>query len=219
MGDPRKFRKKYDTPRHPWQKTRIEEEIVLKKEYGLKNKVQIWKMESKLKSFKDQAKNLITQASEQADKERKQLFAKLEKIGLLQANAKLDDILGLSIQDIMKRRLQTLVVKNGLARTMKQARQLIVHQHIKVGTKQITMPSYLVPVADEVKINYVERSSFSKPDHPERPGAEELAKKMISRPGPEEKEEVKVEVPAKEEVKVESSAEVVLEKKAGEAEQ
>ena len=44
MGDPRKTRKKYDTPQHPWQKERMDQESVFLKEYGLKNKKEIWKM-------------------------------------------------------------------------------------------------------------------------------------------------------------------------------
>ena len=59
MGDPRRLKKKYNTPQHPWQKTRIETEAVLRKEYGLKNKKEIWKMATQFKNFSDQAKRLI----------------------------------------------------------------------------------------------------------------------------------------------------------------
>ena len=38
MGDPRKLRKKYYPPSHPWQKIRIDEEKILMKDYGFKNK-------------------------------------------------------------------------------------------------------------------------------------------------------------------------------------
>ena len=34
MGDPKKLRKKYEPPRHPWQASRIESEKILFKEYG-----------------------------------------------------------------------------------------------------------------------------------------------------------------------------------------
>ena len=38
MGNPKRHRKKYSTPAHPWQRARIEEERELSKEYGFKNK-------------------------------------------------------------------------------------------------------------------------------------------------------------------------------------
>ena len=38
MGDPKKNRKKYQTPTTAWSKSRIEEEAVLVKEFGFKNK-------------------------------------------------------------------------------------------------------------------------------------------------------------------------------------
>jgi len=59
MGDPRKIRKKYQTPSHPWIKSRIDEEKVLTREFGTKNKKEIWKMETVLKNFKTQSKHLI----------------------------------------------------------------------------------------------------------------------------------------------------------------
>ena len=67
----------------------------------------------------------------------------------------------------MERRLQTQVVRRGLARTMKQARQMIVHRHIMVGDKIITSPSYLVKAEEEDKIKFAPKSPFSNPDHPE----------------------------------------------------
>ena len=41
MGDPKKIRKSYRTPSHPWQKQRIVEEDELLKTYGIKNKTHI----------------------------------------------------------------------------------------------------------------------------------------------------------------------------------
>ncbi len=168
MGDPKHQRKKYKTPSHPWQKQRIEEEKVLKKEYGLKNKKEIWKMESFLKRFKQQAKYLITQTSAQAKKEEKQLIQKLSKLNLVSDNAKMDDILGLDIKNILDRRLQTQVFLKGLARSVNQARQLITHGHIFVGNKKVTIPSYLVRIDEEAKIKFDEKSGFANPEHPER---------------------------------------------------
>ncbi|MEK6916686.1 MAG: 30S ribosomal protein S4, partial [Nanoarchaeota archaeon] len=74
MGDPRKLRKKYSTPTHPWQKLRIDEEKELMKSYGFKNKVELWKLNSKLRNFKSQVKKLIPKKDEASQKQKQELI-------------------------------------------------------------------------------------------------------------------------------------------------
>jgi small subunit ribosomal protein S4 len=168
MGDPRKLRAKYSGPMQPWSMTRIEEERILKQDYGLKNKKEIWKISSKLKNYADQAKRLIAAQGKQAELEKTQLISKLNKFGLVKQNAQMDDVLSLNIKNLLDRRLQTVVFKKGYARTTKQARQYITHQHIMINNRLITSPSYLVTMAEEPQIAFKEKSSLNNPDHPER---------------------------------------------------
>lgn len=168
MGDPRKQRKKFSKPAHPWQKERIEEENILSEEYGFKAKKEIWKMKSGLKSLSEQAKNLIALKTAQAEKEKKQLLYKLQSLGLVQKTAQLEDVLGITLKDFLGRRLQTLVYKKGMANSMDQARQFIVHRHIIVAGEKITNPSYLVSKKEEDSIEFSPNSKLSSPDHPER---------------------------------------------------
>lgn len=169
MGDPKKARKTYETPMHPWNKGRIEEENVLVKEYGMKNKREIYKMRSILKNFKDQAKNLIALKTSQGAKEKSQMLAKLTRLGLLkQQTDSLDPILDLMLRDILERRLQTQVYKKGLARSVDQARQFIIHGHITVADKKMTSPSYMLMVAEEAALNFAPNSALNNIDHPER---------------------------------------------------
>jgi len=177
MGDPKKIRKKYETPRHPWVGSRIEEERQLRREYGLRNKQEIWKMGTQLTRFKDRAKKLLARTDAQAQKEAKQLIDRTVTLGLLKKGATFDDILGLNIKDIMERRLQTLLIKKLLARTPKQARQMITHRHVTLGGKVITSPGYVVSVAEESTIAFVGRSAFMAESHPERFSEEELLQK------------------------------------------
>ncbi len=181
MGDPKKHRKKYKTPSHPWQKDRIEEEEALFQEYGLKNKKELWKMKSLLSAFAHQAKKLIASTTPQTQLEKKQLLNRLLSLGLLSATAPLEDALALDIKKILERRLQTLVFKKTLAKTSKQARQFIIHGHISIGDKKITVPSYLVPKTEEDQILFIPTSSLASLEHPERvvekPKEEKLAKK------------------------------------------
>lgn len=178
MGDPRKTRKKYDTPEHPWIAGRIEEEREVRKQFGTKNKKEIYKMDSALKRFKDQAKTLVSRTDNQAVVEREQMVNKMVSLGLVKTGATLDDILSLTVTDIMNRRLQTVLVKRLLARSPKQARQLIVHGHVIVGDKLITSPSYLVRVDEEARIGFRNSSPFVNEQHPERFSEEELKKQQ-----------------------------------------
>jgi len=166
MGDPRRLTSHVRGPGHPWQKERIEEEKIFLREYGLKNKEELWRLTTKVKDFTQQAKRLIAATGKQADLEKQQLFARLQRLGLISAGAKLDDILSLNLKNILDRRLQSVVYRKGFARSVKQARQFITHQHVLVGGKIVTAPSYLVPVVEEHNVTLI--GGLSKADHPER---------------------------------------------------
>lgn len=177
MGDPRKTRKKYETPGHPWIASRIESERDIRRSFGTKSKREIYKMETFLKRFKDQAKSLTSRTDAQAEKERAQMMDRMTSLGLIKVGSGLDDILSLSTTDIMNRRLQTIMVKGLLARTPKQARQLITHGHVLVDGKVITSPSYIVKISEESNITFKASSPFNNEQHPERFSEEELRAK------------------------------------------
>ena len=191
MGSPKKQRKKFSAPSHPWQKERILKEQELVREYGLKRKYEIWKMSSILKNFTSQAKNLITAKTTQSEKERSQLLKKLSSLGLINQNAKIEDVLSLTLKDVMERRLQTLLYRKHMARTIKQARQFIVHQQVAVGDKKITAPSYLVPLTEENGIQFAPGSAFIDANHPERIVDEK--KEIAAKPNAEVKKEKSAE--------------------------
>ncbi len=171
MGDQKFQRKRYSTPRHPWEKERIgtEREIVTK--YGLKNKRELWKAEATLSSYRAQARTLQAKVRYNdpiAEKQFQLLLKKLDRLSLLSEGAMLDDILALNIENILDRRLQTLVYQLNMATTMKQARQLITHGHIKLGDHVVTIPSIAVQKGEEDSITYNEKSPFSDDKHPIR---------------------------------------------------
>ncbi len=173
MGDPRFNRKTYETPKHPWEAERIKEEWELQKKYGLKNKREIWKAKSILRNFRAQARQLqakLRYGDKQAERQQKQLFEKLTRLGILnEANATLDAVLSLTVDDILMRRLQTIVYLKGLARTPKQARQFIVHGHISIGDRRVTIPGYLVRKDEEELISFHPHSPLADELHPMRP--------------------------------------------------
>ena len=168
MGDPKRLRKKYSTPGQPWNAAAIEREKALTHEYGLQNKREIFRATSFVKKYRAIAKRLIVDQSAQALKEKDQMLTKLQQIGLLGSGANPGDVLGLETKDLLERRLQTVVFRKGLARSIKQARQFITHRHIKVGNKEITAPSYIVSVKEEAEITFKDNSALSSLEHPER---------------------------------------------------
>lgn len=147
----RRSRKQYKRPKKPWDKNRIKNEWILIKEYGLKNKHELWRAQSILRKFRRMARELIAVS----EKKRVQvLMNKLVKLGILGKDSTLDDVLSLTIRDILDRRLQTVVFKRGLSKSVKQARQLIVHGHICIDGIRIKSPSMLVPKDLEEKLEY-----------------------------------------------------------------
>jgi small subunit ribosomal protein S4 len=161
MGDPKRQRKKYEAPRFPWSKTELSEELRLLGEYGLRNKRELWRHHYMISKYRTLARQLLAQPEDERVVLEKQLINKLTFIRVIPENADLDDVLDLSVEQILARRLQTLVFKNGLARTPYQARQLIVHGHISIKGKKVTVPSYLVPGNEEASIQYNSSSPFA----------------------------------------------------------
>lgn len=167
MGDPKKQRRQYDTPQHPWQADRIKKEAELVKTFGFRNKREIWKITSELHRMKGKAKELTAKHNAQAEKEREQLVARLCKLGILPEGAKLEQILDLTPEDLMKRRLQTIILSKNMAHSIKQARQFIKHGHILIGDRIVDMPSYMVSSVEESQISFSPSSPFTAADHPE----------------------------------------------------
>jgi len=153
----RKIKKKLKKPRRPWDKERMKEESMLMKTYGLRRKREIWKTESILRSFRRRAREL---AAKKDKVQEKVLLEKLDKMGLLSESVSLDDVLGLSLENILERRLQTLTLRKNLANTPKHARQLITHGHIAVDGRRIIYPGFLVPRDLENKISVYEGSKI-----------------------------------------------------------
>lgn len=138
--------KQYSKPRRPYDKARIDEEAKIIKEYGLKNKREIWRADARIKRIRTLAKRLVTAD----EKQRKDLFNKLGKIGLNVST--IADVLSLDKKDYLNRRLQTIVYKKNMVPTIKTARQMIVHRKVMVDGKVLNVPSYIVPVELENKI-------------------------------------------------------------------
>ena len=172
MGDPKFSRKKYDTPSHPWEGERIANENELLRKYGLKNKQELWRTETQLRVFRQRARELqakVRYGDTQAEKERDELMARLDNLGVISNEASLDDILTLDVETLLGRRLQTLAYMKGLSNSAKQARQFIVHGHVSIDGKKVSIPGYMVKRSEEEAIDYLGYSPLADDMHPARP--------------------------------------------------
>ena len=202
MGDPKFSRRKYETPAHPWEGERIKAENDLLMKYGLKNKRELWRAQSLVRSLRAQSRELQARTrtgDPQAKTETDQLLARCARLSLLPLEgATLNDVLLLTTENILARRLQTMVFRKGLAYSPKQARQFIVHGHAAVGSRKVTIPGYLVKRGEEDQIQYHVTSPIANDLHPMRPKPEELqakAQEEAVKKEREEKEEIKVAKP------------------------
>ena len=208
MGDPKFPSKHYNTPSHPWQKVRIEEESGLIHQYGLKNKREIWRANTKVREMRRQARKLTANSSdEQAQKEKNLLLAKLNRLGMLEQNSGLEDVLRMTPENVLDRRLQTQVYLQGLSSTVKQARQLIVHGHISIDGAVVRVPGILVTKLQEKNISYSPTSALNSDLHPVRPRIQEKYDDEMEESVEEEKADVKGIEEKAEDAKTENKAE------------
>jgi len=188
MGDPKFSRRKYDTPSHPWEGERIASENELLKKYGLKNKQELWRTETQLRVFRHRARELqakVRYGDTQAEREKDELMTRLNNLGVISEEASLDDILTLNVESLLGRRLQTLAYMKGLSNSAKQARQFIVHGHVSIDGKKVTIPGYMVKRAEEEAIDYLGYSPLADDMHPARP-RDELDAEVPQAPAPKD---------------------------------
>jgi small subunit ribosomal protein S4 len=187
MGYPGKNRKSYETPKHPWQAARMASEVELVKRYGLRNKKEVWKAHSGLKKYRELARKLLAESTKgklsgHVKTDSDNILNRLKRYSLLKTDGVLDDILSLDVTNFLERRLQTQVHKQGLANTIKQARQFIVHGHISVDGKKVTVPGYIVSAEEELRLDYYGNSPLSGESHPSRPT--QVAKGIVQEQAP-----------------------------------
>ena|SRR3989338_2286319 len=138
---------KFSRPRKPYEAVRIKEENVLLEKYALKNKKEVWKTIAKVNYFRRRAMSL----AKAPIAEQEVFFGKLRELGL-PANS-IADVLALNVENILQRRLPTVLHRKGLASTVREARQMIVHKRVFIESKINNTPSYLVPVSEEDKLS------------------------------------------------------------------
>jgi len=152
MGDPRKAKKSYTRPRSIWTSDQISSELYVVGSYGLRNKKELWKAQTEIARIRNQARALLAISTDVRHEKETKLLNYLSRLGIVEDSSTLDDILNLKIEDILERRLQTLVMKRSNLKSPYQARQIVVHGHVSIGDRKINLPGYLVKKDEETQI-------------------------------------------------------------------
>jgi small subunit ribosomal protein S4 len=152
MGDPRKAKKSYTRPRSIWTSDQISSELYVVGSYGLRNKKELWKAQTEIARIRNQARALLAISTDVRHEKETKLLSYLSRLGIVEDSSTLDDILNLKIEDILERRLQTLVMKRSNLKSPYQARQIVVHGHVSIGDRKINLPGYLVKKDEETQI-------------------------------------------------------------------
>jgi small subunit ribosomal protein S4 len=152
LGDPHKPKKTYHRPRRIWTIDQLNAELYTLGTYGLRNKRELWKAQSEIARIRNQARALLAIPTEVGRDKELRLLGFLNRLGLVNESATLDDVLNLKIEDILERRLQTIVMRKIMSKSAIQARQIVSHCHVSVGSRTVNLPGYIVRKDEEQNI-------------------------------------------------------------------
>jgi small subunit ribosomal protein S4 len=182
MGDPRRQKKKFVTPKRPFDSDRFEQELQLIGSYGLRNKRELWRHRTDLSNYRRNARNLLALHAGERGQFEKEIVDKLVRLGILTKEPTLDNVLDLTLENMLERRLQTIVFRKGLASSMHHARQLVTHGHIALDDAKVKTPSRIISISEKDRISYFHRSPMNDESHPARVAASQVAQRLAEQP-------------------------------------
>ena len=204
MGDPKYPRRVWRKPKRPLNYDLKMEELKTLGTFGLRTKRELWKAHTELSRVRHQARSLLALRQEVRAEKEPILMKSLARIGLVSSDATLDDVLNLNVNDLLARRLQTIVTNKLGFKTPYQARQAVVHGHIMIGDRKVDIPSYTVTVDEEDGVHFAPESKIpgmlekaqSEPQPTEAPAEEAEGETEAAAEAPTEAPAEATEAPA-----------------------
>ena len=191
MGDPKYPRRVWRKPKRPLNYDLKMEELKTLGTFGLRTKRELWKAHTELSRVRHQARSLLALGQEVREEKEPILMKSLSRIGLVSNDATLDDVLNLSVNDLLSRRLQTIVTKKLGFKTPYQARQAVIHGHVMIGERKVNIPSYTVTVEEEDSIHFSPESKI--PEMLEKTKSEPKVEQVVSEEAEEEAQKAETE--------------------------
>eukprot|EP00826_Nyctotherus_ovalis_P017077 TRINITY_DN1499_c0_g1_i10.p2 TRINITY_DN1499_c0_g1~~TRINITY_DN1499_c0_g1_i10.p2 ORF type:complete len:198 (-),score=68.94 TRINITY_DN1499_c0_g1_i10:133-726(-) len=160
----RNYSNTWNTPKRPWERERLSQELKYVGMYALKNKREVWRVQYMLAKIRKAARELLILAEDDPRRlfEGEALVNRMMRLGVLKPEERrLDYVLGLTVPQFLERRLATMVLKKKMARSHHEARVMIYQRHIRVGKQLVNIPSFMVRVENESQITHAANSSLA----------------------------------------------------------
>jgi small subunit ribosomal protein S4 len=135
-----------------WTTDQLNAELYIMGSYGLRNKRELWKAQTEVARIRNQARALLALSADLRSEKERRLLNFLKRLGLAREDSTLDDILNLKVEDLLERRLQTIVMKKTGTNSPYRARQIVSHGHVSIGNRKVNIPSYIVKTEEESQI-------------------------------------------------------------------
>jgi small subunit ribosomal protein S4 len=142
---------------------RLAEDNAMLEQYGLKNMKELWKVQTEISRIRGNARQYLT-GGPNTEGESKKLIGRLSRLGIVSAESAIDQVLDLKETAFLDRRLQSVVTRKGLARSMKQSRQLITHGFISINGKKVDRPGLMVSALAESEVGYYKKIEILPPE-------------------------------------------------------
>nr|AGV54486.1 40S ribosomal protein S9-2-like protein [Phaseolus vulgaris] len=142
----RNYGKTFKKPRRPYEKERLDAELKLVGEYGLRCKRELWRVQYALSRIRNNARNLLTLDEKNPRRifEGEALLRRMFRYGLPRRDPEQTRLRPRThCRELPRASPPDPRLQSGMAKSIHHARVLIKQRHIRVGRQVVNIPSFL----------------------------------------------------------------------------